>query len=342
MKLPFFSVLVPVYNQQKYINECIDSVLNQTFQDFEMILVDDGSSDLSGKICEQYAERYSDKVIVIHKKNEGLLFARRTGIENAHGKYYLFLDADDCLAKNAMEVIYRIIQISSSQMVIFNASMKNDFSELRGKYPFSDNTFLGENHKEEFLKEFCGNHMFNNLWCKCISSSLVNLKDYDGGEIVSYGEDLFQSIPLIDRARSFYITQLPLYFYRQHSTSMTHCYKSMQFQSIKHVCMRLIEYCNKWEGVYTISLKKKVDIYSGYECYRTAKNIIKGNDDFEKKLQYLSELKNDSFYEEYINRSEVFENLKIYEKIIFKVIIGDSKVLLFLLSVIFSVFQKLK
>lgn len=89
-----FSVVVPIYNVEKYLNQCVDSILSQSYTDFELILVDDGSTDSSPEICDAYAER-DDRIKVVHKKNGGLSDARNTGIKIAQGEYLLFLDSDD-------------------------------------------------------------------------------------------------------------------------------------------------------------------------------------------------------------------------------------------------------
>ena len=89
------SILVPVYNSEKYLKECFDSVLNQRESDYELILVDDGSTDAGGAICDTYQARYPERVRVIHQQNQGLILARRAGIAAAQGDYCMFLDADD-------------------------------------------------------------------------------------------------------------------------------------------------------------------------------------------------------------------------------------------------------
>ncbi len=99
--MPQISVIVPVYNVEKYLSRCIDSILNQTFSDFELILVDDGSPDQSGKICDEYALKDS-RVKVIHKKNGGVSAARNTGIDEAVGEYIMFVDSDDYIDENML------------------------------------------------------------------------------------------------------------------------------------------------------------------------------------------------------------------------------------------------
>ena len=92
------SVIIPVYNVEEYLHECVDSVINQTYKNLQIILVDDGSTDSSGKICDEYAEN-DKRITVVHQKNGGLSVARNTGLSNAHGDYVYFLDSDDYIKK---------------------------------------------------------------------------------------------------------------------------------------------------------------------------------------------------------------------------------------------------
>ena len=102
------SIIVPVYQVEKYIRQCIDSILAQTFTDFELILVDDGSKDNSGKICDEYAEK-DKRIRVIHKENDGLSGARNKGLDNASGNYFMFVDGDDYISPNMAECLYKKI-----------------------------------------------------------------------------------------------------------------------------------------------------------------------------------------------------------------------------------------
>ena len=113
-----FSVIVPVYKVEPYIRECIESVLHQTYQNYELILVDDGSPDNSGLICDEYKEK-SDQIVVYHKPNAGSLHTRIYGIAHATGDYYVFLDSDDSLKENALQVIYQAITKYSCDCVIY-------------------------------------------------------------------------------------------------------------------------------------------------------------------------------------------------------------------------------
>ena len=92
--MPELSIIVPVYNVALYLNRCVDSILNQTYSDFELLLIDDGSTDISGVICDEYAVS-DNRVKVIHKDNGGVSSARNVGINNSQGKYIMFCDSDD-------------------------------------------------------------------------------------------------------------------------------------------------------------------------------------------------------------------------------------------------------
>lgn len=111
------SMIVPVYQVEKYIAQCIESVLNQTFQDFELILIDDGSKDKSGLICDYYAAK-DDRILVIHTENNGAATARNIGLEHASGRYITFLDGDDYLAGNMLARLYEVIKHSEYDMVV--------------------------------------------------------------------------------------------------------------------------------------------------------------------------------------------------------------------------------
>ena len=127
------SIIVPVYQVEKYIRQCVDSILAQTFTDFELILVDDGSKDGSGQICDEYAAM-DRRVKVIHKENGGLSDARNRGMDQAAGNYFMFIDSDDYIAPTMLECLYKNILIEDADLAIcnflylFENDRKKDFS----------------------------------------------------------------------------------------------------------------------------------------------------------------------------------------------------------------------
>ena len=116
-----FSVIVPIYNVEKYLAECIDSVLAQTFTDFELILVDDGSPDSCGKICDEYAAKDS-RITVIHKENGGLVSARKAGIKTAAGEYVVNLDSDDKITPEMLGRANEITEKHNPDLISFAKS----------------------------------------------------------------------------------------------------------------------------------------------------------------------------------------------------------------------------
>ena len=127
-KKPFVSVIVPVYNVEPYLRCCVDSVLAQSFSDFELILVDDGSTDGSGAICEEYAER-DKRVHVVHKQNGGLGSARNVGVEHAQGKYIEFLDSDDWITPDTLEYLVKEAESKRLDLILFGGQSFIDGDE---------------------------------------------------------------------------------------------------------------------------------------------------------------------------------------------------------------------
>lgn len=110
------SIIIPVYNAERYLKKCIESILTQTYEKIEVILIDDGSKDNSGKICDEYATK-DGRIRVIHKKNAGVSAARNTGIENAQGEFIAFVDSDDWLEKNSLEILHKEITEQNADIV---------------------------------------------------------------------------------------------------------------------------------------------------------------------------------------------------------------------------------
>lgn len=125
------SVVVPVYNVEKYVSECIESVLSQTLDGIEVILVDDGSTDNSGLICEEYAQKYPEIIRYVRKENEGVSIARNTGLELANGEFVHFLDSDDTVDETFYQKCYEIAQRENSNVVVIDKYFdKEDLKDL--------------------------------------------------------------------------------------------------------------------------------------------------------------------------------------------------------------------
>ena len=115
---PFFSIIIPVYNVEKYLDRCLESVLKQEFNDYEIILVDDGSTDTSSYICDSYKQ--SEKVTVIHKDNGGLSSARNCGLDISKGEYIFFVDSDDYICPGTLKILYDNLSRTNVDVIKFN------------------------------------------------------------------------------------------------------------------------------------------------------------------------------------------------------------------------------
>ncbi|MBQ6505594.1 MAG: glycosyltransferase family 2 protein [Flexilinea sp.] len=218
-----FSIIVPVYNVEKYIRECLDSILNQQFRDFELILVDDGSTDSSGKICDEYAENFPC-VTVLHKENEGLLLARRTGLKAAKGDYVMHCDSDDYYAPTTLAEVRKVIQEKYPDMVMFGYNVVDDdhrvFEEHYDVFP--DHTFFEKTDKEKLLVKLSTTTWLNNMVTKATRRECIDIEeDYSEYRSIKMGEDLFQVIPLVRNCTTFVYISKPLYFYRSNPKGMS-------------------------------------------------------------------------------------------------------------------------
>lgn len=197
-----FSILIPVYNVEKYLEECLNSVLNQDFRDYEIIIVDDGSTDNSPQICDRYQKLYSGIIKVIHQKNRGLFATRRRLFEMANGKYCLCLDSDDFLEKKALAVLANAIEKYDPDFVFYDLYYLNDSNNKK----WSDYNPLNPYIKYQdlnLLKNSLLDLSFINwsMCSKCVKRSIINVEDsYEQCIGISYGEDTLQSIVLYNNA----------------------------------------------------------------------------------------------------------------------------------------------
>lgn len=204
------SIIIPVYNVEQYLRECVDSVLNQTCSDIEIILVDDGSTDQSGKICDEYAKMDS-RIKVIHKKNGGVSEARNTGIEAASGERIIFVDSDDCIHPRLLES-YRELDDDSATLL---CDYTTDMEEWKR---FSLNNFQEHMEfvvREKFMKLFYKDYM-NPPFNKYFRADIIREYQIRFPEDMSLGEDLIFNMKYLAAAKCDYrILHGPFYYYRE-------------------------------------------------------------------------------------------------------------------------------
>lgn len=333
--IPFFSIIVPVYNQKKYLSYCIDSVLNQTINDYEIIIVDDGSTDGSAKLCADYQRKYPDKIRSVHQDHEGVFAARAKAFRAAKGNYVLFLDSDDAYRCDALEILVKTIEKDQVDIVLYKASVSADFKIPYGRSPFERGQMFQGTDKEKVYSVLCSTHLLNSLCFKCIRKRLFyEEQDFDGKfESGGYGEDLYLSIPVMNRAETIVFLNDCLYFYRQHTGSTTRTYAPWQWDSIKIVCKRLYEYAKVWEKEYGVKYQKLVDSYCQAECYSTIKNIGSSHLSIREKKKEIGRLKSDTFFQHYSHGIFRNKELNIIQKLLFAAFCSNFSAVLVLLNI---------
>lgn len=246
-----YSIVIPVYNVEQYLGECIESALNQPVKDVEVILVNDGSTDSSGAICRDYAHEYPGRVNLIEQQNSGLLLARRAGFRAASGDVLMTLDSDDKLRADALAVIDRAFSSSGADLVIFALSRREDFSTDGIEPPFSASTYFSGDGLEELKYRLCSSSALNPLVLKAARRTIFNVdEDYKKYAGLSYGEDLLQSLPLVDSASTACYIHEPLYYYRVNYSSLTKRFSEEQVRSRRAVRSEQMRYAERWAERY--------------------------------------------------------------------------------------------
>lgn len=210
---PKVSVIVPVYNVQDYLRQCVDSILAQTFEDYELILVDDGCTDHSGSICDEY-ETKSDKAEVIHQQNGGLPVARKVGIEHAHGDYILFVDADDWVDPDHLESL--ITKAEQEQADVVMCGFYFEFPKKKVKFANIPTSLTGKDIIIESLKgSLHAGVVFKLIRRSLFLDHVINFPQY------TYLEDMCLSTEILLVAKRIVSTNLVSYHYRYNYHSET-------------------------------------------------------------------------------------------------------------------------
>lgn len=253
------SIVVPIYKTEKYLEQCIKSIVNQTYQNLEIILVDDGSPDACPQICDAWAEK-DHRIRVIHKENGGLSSARNIGIEEARGEYICFFDSDDYIDQNTIERAYELGKKESADVVIFGFSTVNNWGEITGQYvPNPERiVYTGEAVQKFFLPMLIGrdsqarkgSNLHMSAWASLFSMELIQQVDWQfASERIIISEDVYSLLKLYKYIQKVAVLKETLYYYRENTSSVTRIYRPDRFQRVKFFYERCIELC--YECGYT-------------------------------------------------------------------------------------------
>ena len=298
------SIIVPVYDVEKYLENCIESILNQTFKDFELILVDDGSTDNSGKICDIY-EKKDSRIKVIHKNNGGLSSARNAGLDIACGKYVGFIDSDDSIHPRMYEILYDLIKKYESDISCCN--YKKIYDIFKDEY---------ENVNSLEVIEMSNIEAIKNLYDKEIGVKLViafnklyrnNLFDNIRYKVGRVHEDEFMAHRILYNCKKITYVDNELYYYLQREGSiMSQISYKRKVDTLLSKSDRM-RFCNK---VGLTSMSDNICKTYEFEFFNLYKQLL--NEDSEN-AEFLKEIRRDFILNLYILLRQ--KDIHIKEKI---------------------------
>ena len=210
------SIIVPIYNGEKYLKRCINSIINQTYSNLEIILINDGSKDNSKKICEELAEK-DNRIIVINKDNEGVANARNDGLNRATGKYIAFVDSDDYIEKNMIEILYNTLIEKNVDCVKGNYDIIINNKIIPNNEPKIDK-FYNKDNINEFIYKLASEKVKSFLWLLLIKKECIN--DNFNEKLFLY-EDVNFYISLLGNISSIYVFSKIIYHYVINENSLS-------------------------------------------------------------------------------------------------------------------------
>lgn len=254
MEKGLISVVVPIYKVEKYLDNCISSIVNQTYQNLEILLIDDGSPDNCPRICDEWVQK-DGRIKVIHKENQGLGMARNTGIEHATGEYICFFDSDDSIAKDTIQKAYHTVSRDNSDVVIFGFYTTDEAGMVISSFaPKMDKSrYTGSEVQEEFLPELIApdpsgdgtRRLYMSACMMLFSLEMIqknNWRFISEREIIS--EDVYSLLCLFQYVDSVCVLPEALYYYRTNVNSLSRVFRPDRYHKVRHFyleCKRLCE-----------------------------------------------------------------------------------------------------
>lgn len=243
-----YSVIVPVYNNETYVDRCVTSVVEQTYESWELILVDDGSTDASGVLCDTYHNTHPDKIRVVHQENAGVLYARRAGMERATGEYLCFLDSDDYWDSSFLGEIDEYVEEYNPDMIRFGYRSVDRFGNVIAEYiPVQNIQYIERPHFQNVYTQLMQG-VFSSLCTGIVRKDLLDLEgDYSQYQRVFKGEDFLQNLAFVDNASSVLFVPKSYYNYLQNQESLSNR-KITESYLHSHLLVqdRVMEYFEKW------------------------------------------------------------------------------------------------
>lgn len=306
-----FSIVVPIYNVENYLQECIDSIINQIIKfdiKAEILLMDDGSTDNSGKICDLNFEKYPKIIKVVHKKNEGLLCTRRKGFSLAEGEYIISCDSDDILADDTLFVLKNMIEKYHPDIMIFNMGIYDG----KEKNIYYENCFTNASYSKITRQQVLDFYFMadipvvTSMAGKAIKRTCFDInKDYSKFYNNSFGEDTLQSIEVFSKANDIFYINKVLYYYRM-STGMSAKFTEDYYMNFLKIIKYISEYefiqsDNQYHQWFTVKMLKVLA-----RSITQSKNKIGIN--YKERKIYLEKLYNEEKVSAILSELDLYKN----------------------------------
>lgn len=290
-----FSILVPVYQVEDYVEECIQSVLKQTYQNWELILVDDGSRDRSGEICDRYAEQY-ENIHVYHKENRGQLHTRIYALERAKGMYCVFLDSDDMLKEHALEMLRQTIEKYDCDCVIYGYERVLDGQVVERT---TEDACCITDKRDLYRKVFLRAFEYSSLCRKAVRKSIFQNIDYDAYYHIVVSEDLLQSLEVFKESRKVAFIEDRLYLYRLRHGSITESLGKDDYSGYVPVLEEVLRFLQEQE-LFTeedfIQYRSSCMIFICSYIYAVSLFSVP----MEDRIRIFSQLKQSAYYRDFL------------------------------------------
>lgn len=313
------SIIVPVFNGQNYLHRCLESLINQSYQNIEIILVDDGSTDNSGKICDQYA--ISDKRIrAIHQKNRGPGAARNNGIKHSKGEFLFFVDVDDFIEKDALFSLIGKNNQHELDLIVGDFRIKtNELITPETKYLFSNSKALKKqeivNYVKDYLRKPTGYSLFIYAWGKLFKSSILKRNNIYFDEELPIFEDILFNYKYLQFVRSVYYVRKHIYTFITFNNPESSSSKIYDYYSDYRLVLKSIEKFLFTNGTKNSMVHKLVgNAHIHFAIRIMVRFFVKGR---KRGINYFYRL----IYA-IVNNPEIRQNLKYYSPSK-----GDSKIL---------------
>ncbi len=250
------SVIIPVYNSEKYLTKCIESVLGQTYDAFELILVDDGSIDRSRDICQVY-EKIDSRILILFQENRGASSARNAGLKYATGDYLLFVDSDDWIDNNLLENVVKKAEIYQADVVVFGWQCENRTKEIQYKIIQMDTILSGVNIVEKIIEDddvYGGGYTWNKLW------NMKKIKEHENQFdefLFAYEDKVFAISNYIHLNRVLLVPEV-YYHYLMREESLSH-HKKFHWDVAENALLaqeRVMDVLMNYKKLYKVALKK--------------------------------------------------------------------------------------